>query len=115
MMLSRAIRVKEPGFDFEGGVNLSTSAVPSQLLPAKTTGVVVDAFGALTAGAGDSATAPTADTASTASAGAATLRLIVRAVPLRLTAAYLPSHRVNRNQLWWVLRRLLPGPGVSLR
>src|SRR5215207_6169192 len=85
MMLSRAILLKLAGLDFDGGVNLSTSAVPSQLLPAKTTGVVADARGALTAGADEAPRTPSAHAATTARAAAATLRLTLRAAPLRLT------------------------------
>src|SRR3954447_3378014 len=93
MMLIRAIRVNAPGFDFVGGVNRSTSAVPSQLLPAKTTGVVVATFAVdvLTAGADEVASALAPHAASTASAATARLRLFDRAVPLRPFTSYLPS------------------------
>src|SRR5215204_2722502 len=81
MMFTRARRAKLAGFDFAGGVNRSTSAVPSQLLPTKTTGVVV-AFPDVLAGA-DAASAPIAQAATAAVAAAAMRRFFSWAVPPR--------------------------------
>src|SRR5436190_3321688 len=81
MMFTRAMRVKDPGFDFAGGVKRRTSAVPSQLLPAKTTGVVVG-FAVFAAGAA-AARPPTTQATTTARTAAASRRFFDWAVPLR--------------------------------
>src|SRR5215213_5994900 len=84
MMFTRARRAKAADFDFAGGVNRSTSAVPSQLLPTKTTGVVVAALAASFAAGAEAARAPIAQDASTAVAAATIRRFFDLAVPLRL-------------------------------
>src|SRR4051794_6728445 len=93
MMLTRAMRVKLAGFDPDGGVNRSTSAVPSQLFPAKTTGVVAVALAlpVLTAGADGVTSELMAPTASIATAVMAKRRRFGRVVPLRPFTSCLPS------------------------
>src|SRR4051794_7479633 len=105
MMLTRAMRVKLAGFDPDGGVNRSTSAVPSQLFPAKTTGVVVVACVALTAGAEADPTALTAPAVSTAIAAIARRRRFGRTVPLRPLTSYLPSLPSDRSGARRLARR----------
>src|SRR5215210_885637 len=94
MMLRRAMRVNEPGFPaFAGGVKRSTSAVPSQLFPTKTTGVVVvvPGFGGLAAGAVVAAITVTAHASVAASANAPSLVLICRVLPRRPSTALPPG------------------------
>src|SRR5438045_2179875 len=114
MMFTRAIRVNDPGFDFVGGVNRSTSAVPSQLLPAKTTGVVVALAVVFAAGAAAAST-PSAQTATTARIAATIGRFFECAVPLRPGTLQPPvgdEKTVTKEALG--VRRL-PGSRVSRR
>src|SRR5215210_3676414 len=119
MMLRRAMRVNEPGFPaFAGGVKRSTSAVPSQLFPTKTTGVVVvvPGFGGLAAGAVVAAITATAHASVAASANAPSLVLICRVLPRRPSTALPPGpERNHRNRRLRGMRRLLPVPRVPLR
>src|SRR3954449_4220965 len=109
-MLTRAIRVKPPGLFRIGGVKRRTSAVPSQLLPAKTTGSSAG-FG-VGLPADDAAKTATSTQASSASPPAAA-PLIGPAVPLRPRTWMPPVTGGSYPRQPRANPRRLPVPGIA--
>jgi hypothetical protein len=97
-MLRRAIRLNRAGPEREGGVQRSTSAVPSQLFPTKTTGVVAGALGASSAGAGAIITALRAQTDAASKAAVAAPPLFDRGKAHRLRTSAPPVTGRHRTQ-----------------